>query len=277
MATYTLTPNERIICSSVTPNLLIKFDCKHLKYQPEPLYIHTYWEPFVDEVQFKKGFNALLSEHKLIDYHDDLLYLVLTNFDQMWLRISKHCALHEAKSRVEELSKITNILVEKHGKLQSLSLNTLTEFEEVNDNILKKWMQMILVDAIANQNYPNWAFKEGLMFQLPTEEYVVTESITNLSSLQAAKDLILITNQTYIRRQHVDFCRKICRYLNTITPLRTKKGALFSNAQLRFFFDLLVLLKQIHPLKKKELKSLPESYMRTFLTNVVKRNKHSCK
>ena len=267
MSTYTLTPNERDIHLLLSPKSIPEFDRMYPGYEPQPLTIELDWKPFEQEAEFLEAFKDLLNTYALLEHHDNLLYIVLTTFDDQWTRVQHAYDDYEAKKRARELAQLLLLLQETPpGKMQRVAFKALTKDAKVNDPILINWISEVITDAIINKNYPLGRFGDAVIGLFPHEKPLNEPEDIDVDRLRKVLKTRLINPKNHLKRTEFVICITVYAYLQGNTKLRAEEGVMFTDAQLLFLFDLLVLLQQVDPDK---ITSEPKDYMRTLLMNFI--------
>lgn len=268
MAIYKLTPNEREIYVYLSPENIQEFDSVNPNYQPSSLNIELDWAVFQDEEAFTIAFKHLLSKYGLEHHYDNLLYLTLTRFDDIWAQIQWAHEDYASKKRARELAQLLLVLQETPAvKLGTIAFKALTADAKVNDPILMEWICKTLLKAIAGKQYPIGQFGDAVHTILGGQQPINEANDIDDDLLREVLKKRLINPKNTIRKGQADLCLVVYGYLQSGTQLKAESDNNFSDAQLNFLFDLLVLLKQINP---DTITTEPKDYMRTFLMNFLK-------
>ena len=232
-----------------------------------PLMIDAYYDSN-DHLKFsgdhiqevEEGFKAITERFGLTEHHENLFFLALSKryeMDQVAFVLQDE---YLAQKRAQELAKlILAFKVTPQDKLYALQLKTNdTETSpNIKDNALTSWIGKLLLDAIERNQEPIGLF--GL-----TGDKFLRGSVEQLREIASRK----IPNPSTGRNKYLaDFCLYLYPYLINETDIRPDVSTLFSDNQLKFYFELLALLDMLNP---SRIDSYPEDYMRTILKYRIK-------
>jgi len=268
MPTFTITPNLRTLNRYLTSATDAHWKAEQPDYVPEPIINVLEWEIFNDEAAFEKSFKELLTKYNLIDHYNNLLYLTLYIYDQVWQSIQIAYDDYSSKKRTRELAQLLLMLKgTKKGKLDQIMFKSLTDTAKTTDSLLNDWISGTLIEALEQKKFPIGGFGATVLEMLSDEEHPLKPDTVNEAKLQQYAKMRLIHPKNRINKAKVSISLLVYSYLEGETQLKAEGEASFSDVQLNFFFELLELLKQVD---RNNMKSLPKDYMRTLIFNVVK-------
>lgn len=268
MPTFTLTPNLRTLNRYLTYTTNAHWDAEQPNYMPEPIVSILEWEIFNDEVAFENRFKELLTKHHLINHYDNIFYLTLYIYDQVWQGIQIAYDDYSSKKRARELAQLLLMLKgTKEGRLDQIVFKSLTDTAKTTDSLLNDWVSITLIEALEHKQFAIGGFGSTVLDMLSDKEHPLKPEPANEAKLKQYAKMRLIHPKNRINKGKVTICLMLYSYLEGETHMKADGEAVFSDAQLNFFFALLELLKQVD---RNHIESEPKDYMRTLIMNVVK-------
>ena len=212
--------------------------------------------------QVEKAFKVILLKYDLLDHYDNLLFLILKKkyqTDQIFFAMEDE---YLPQKRAQELAKLIlafKTVSEDH--LVSISLKTTDSSDTaiLKDKKLISWLGKLLLKAIDENKEPI------SLFSLTGDKFL-RGSIEELKSI--AKKTI---KSPYVGRKKylADFCFYLHPYLISETAIRPDVETNFSDSELNFYYEVLVLLEMLP--NHDRIGSNPEDYIRTLLKNEFKK------
>lgn len=231
-----------------------------------PIVIDWY---FTDEMveEFEIKFKEIIEKHSLLQYHDDLLFLVLGKIQDVEAVVYELEFQFLQKKRTKELAGFLLSYLEAQPKQAntSVTLKTLTNTAKITDTRLIQWM----FDSIVSK------FEQGSMkaadfeFNIRERFFNDTPSGKALSTdkLRIEANSTIISPSRSIKSLQADFCLYMYKYLREETNIIPNQNTLMSDALLYFYFDILELVNYINP---DTIESEPKDYVSALLRNRLK-------
>ncbi|POY37146.1 hypothetical protein C3K47_08800 [Solitalea longa] len=194
--------------------------------------------------EFEEKFDKLLNNYDLIDHYDNLLYVSIDLYEELWQGIySKDMDLMDA-SLCAELAQI--LLFFKKNHLDQIEKITLKRKNKEPILIKEKAIIQFIADSIFYRlnNYSSSHELGNYWFSMFGKRDLNSDFLEKV--IREGKPLKLAGK---FNDATAEFCLRICEYLNKETSLKSDVKTL-SNDQLRFFRRLTSLMKIIN--KNKE-------------------------
>jgi hypothetical protein len=266
MSTFTVTPNLRTLNRYLTSSTDEEFDHANPGFQLKAMLIESEWSVFKDTT-FTKRFTELLEKFQLLSHYDNLLYLTLHIYDQIWSGIQLAYDLYEQKKRARELAQLILTLKEtKEGKLDLVTFKSLTHTSKVTDSKVNDWISVTLIKALEEKLFKVGEFGVSILEMLTDKEGPFDFEPVNLHKLKKYATMRLVNPKNRIRKGMVSITLVIHSYLQEETNLQANNKSGISDEQLIFLFELLELLQMISSI---EIDSEPKDYLRTTIQNYV--------
>jgi hypothetical protein len=267
MVTFMLSPDFSVLNRYLTSTSDVDFDTANPNYQIAQMEYPFEWGVITNAAEFSSAFKDLLSKHAIEGHYDNLLYLVLHRFDVEWTVIQHFYDDYESKKRARQLAQLLILLKEtKPGKLNNVTFKPYMGTAKVDDTILNQWISDTLIKAIEQKQYPFGQFGLAVMQMLTGDKGTLTPEAIDTDRLKIVINKRLVHPKNKIRKGQFNLCIFILSYLDGETTFRAEEGVMFSDAQLIFLFELLVLLKQVD---ENDFESEPKDFMRALMSNFI--------
>ncbi len=203
--------------------------------------------------QIETGFKSILNKFDLSDHYDNLLYVCLNQLDVIENTLIQIDNDFLYKKRAKEFAQLLLFIEKTETRhYHSISFKSNTQTVKVADKELATWLGETIKTAFRPGNFP-FSF-----LGLEDMRMRSTEELKNLAGSNIRKPSGKPT-----RRQLTTFCMLLKAYLEGESEL-TNVNALFTDLELNFYFELLVLFGLLNP---EEIDSEPKDYVSTMLRN----------
>lgn len=216
--------------------------------------------------EIENAFKAILKKYGLIAHFDNLLFLLLGKTQEIEAIQYELNFQYNQKKRTKELAAFLLTYVNSDKKqLNGLALKTFTGTGKVSDTNLIQWMCDSIIKSLINGDVLVSDYEYNI------RELVFDRTNTGLKlsieKLQVQANKTVSSPYRNIRSLHAGFCFYLYQYLISETDIKPDPNAMFSDAQLMFYFDLLVLFDFINP---DNVESDEKDFMRSILVNRIK-------
>lgn len=267
-----LKPNLHILSKyykfSETPENCEKLLTEGIMITPNPYYNNKNQLKFGGEhlKLIESDFKAITKRYDLADHYHNLLFLALAQYisiDETMLHYEEE---YIYKKRSKELAGLLLALKTTSLKqFHSLQLRTNTDTIKVTDKHLCDWLGKIILEAVHNEKEPVHLFGLSLDQFIRGSTEITGNKDLNLELLKTTASMRLkaphIGNKKYI----AELCLYLYPYLVNETSIRPNSTVRFSDRQLNFYFEMLILFEMISP----DIYSDGKNYMRTVLMNYI--------
>ncbi|WP_423149204.1 hypothetical protein [Rubrolithibacter danxiaensis] len=279
---FVLHPNFEILRSYLGTNTDQQYDAMVREFEAWGNVVQSPSFSTIEKVeQLKEGFRELLSKFNLSCHYENLLYLTLHYYEVIhadYTSALKHHAnkefmLEEGYSEWVEYGEIQRakelaglLLFLKRSKADDLHIafQAPKDSVRVKDSILSSWICDTLLDAIENSKSNLDSLGEKALHMLTSPNGGI-----DLARIQEAADAKIKNPKKVVSKLIAKFCLSLLPYLNNETHLKAV-GVKYGDQQLKFLYDLLVLLKLLYvKLFEEQLFKAndyhPKDYIRSLL------------
>lgn len=230
-------------------------------------YLVEFYDNDEDIRRIKEGFQVIAAKYDLSNHYDNLLLIALYKLNITEAALYELRLQHPLQERTKELANLLLAFRQSERKhLNSFALKTFTNAAKVTDGWAIEWILTLLEKGIAKGQYPiggfDYSLNEKFHDTLPNGDKVLS-----LQKLKEEAERPVVSYKRMVKSYHADFCLYVYRYLDQETDIRPDKTKLLSDAQLNFFYELMVLLEMINP---DTIDSEPKDYIGSLLRNRIK-------
>ncbi len=207
-----------------------------------------YTDEMVDDVT--KRFTEIIHKYNLTEHLDNLMFLTLQKVQEFENVVTAAIDENNMMFRAKELAGLLLAYQDEElSKTPKLLVKTLKETYNVNDLSLSQWIGSLISKALKEGNVP-------LQLMNMATDYLFIDTVDgkrviNKSKVEEVYNRKLKKTSTYISqyqtRLKAEFCYYILPYLNGETTLVKPDGKNFSDEQLNFLYDVMLLLEIIKP------------------------------
>jgi hypothetical protein len=228
MPTFTISPNERAISVLLNNISESEFNRSNPDYEVKPLELTLEWSVFKDELQIEAKFKTILAKYGVEKHFDNLLYIVLTTFDDIWTNIQQAYDDYESKKRARELAQLLLLLEPSSTfKPNGITFKTPTSDAKISDPTLIKWITETLSNSINNHTYSPGQF--GLTtFSMLNPSGQFNRQGLDYDRLRDVAKKRLINPKNSIKKGQFQLCFKVYAYLESETTFKSSTDTLFS-------------------------------------------------
>jgi len=225
---------------------------------------HIYEED--DIAKTEEGFRIIAEKYKLLDYYDDLLFLVLGKVQEFEAIIDELWFQYEQQKRTKELATLllafANTPVKQYN---SLILKTLKGTGKVTDQNTVDWIGKTLIDAIMQGKMSAQNFEYRLMKDFFEETNNGLQLSISKLTIEAQKRVS--KPMRGINARYAEICFYLYDYLIKETQYSPTTDTLLPDALSNFYFDVLALFNYVN---EDEIQSDKKDYMRSLLMNRIR-------
>jgi hypothetical protein len=226
-------------------------------------------------------FVELLKNYGLSDHYDNLLFVIVSmvqSHDSYYNYMQDE--IFGYQHRIRELSTFIHAIKDNPMKQNTYELTLksrdskgiIVNNSQITDQKLLKWMCDFVIQAIDSGNGPAYLFGiyENVMLRKPNSKPTSISELRNGTLTDGVNKIEKSSRQKKVGL----FCLTLLNYLNGETSLKTSKDTKYTDAQLRFLYNVLVMFdienRQYDPTDKD---NTPEKDLRTLLNDTAKAQK----
>jgi hypothetical protein len=238
-----------------------------------PILIDWYYtDEMVDGIT--EQFTEIVNRYGLSEHNDNLMYLILNKAQEFEALVTAAIDENNMMLKAKELAGFLLAYLNKEAnKVPGLLLKGFTDTYKISDPYLSTWIGSLVSKAIVEGNVP-------LQLMNMATDYLFIETVDGERRISADKVLEVYNTKwqntsTYINqyqtRLRAEFCFYLLPYLNNETPLNKGDNNNFSDQQLSFLYEIMILLEFIKPgAFDKSMDYEPKDSIRNSLIKYVK-------
>ncbi|WP_295767276.1 hypothetical protein [uncultured Mucilaginibacter sp.] len=238
-----------------------------------PIQIDWYYtDEMVEDIL--KRFWAIIEKYNLLKDGDNLMYLILNQVNEIENIITAAIEQNNALLRAKELA---GLLIAYHDvdseKTPTISIKGQRETYKISDQPLSQWIGSLISEKVLNGNLP-------IQLMHMFSDFLFIDKVHGERSINFNKVLEIYNRKvqntnTYIKqlqnRLRAEFCFYLRPYLNGETILKKAERTNFSDEQLTFFYEVLVLFELLNAQGfDKSMGYEAKDFMRNTLTKYAK-------
>jgi hypothetical protein len=228
---------------------------------------------YTDEMVAKveNDFRAILIKHKIEQHYDNLMFMLLPELQTMESTMFEVNNGNVHRSMLKELSQLLLIYQETpENKEINLAAKTFNNTVKVTNQKLSRWIGKLIKENIENGKYliSDLGFETDNLFL----EEIEGKRTLSLEKLKEASKIKLHDRAKIQKQLIAELCFfQILPYINGETELKKVTGTNFSDAQLNFLFDTLLLFDLIPAGNfDSSMDYEPKDFMRNYLMKYAK-------
>lgn len=218
----------------------------------------------VEEID--NAFKGILNRYGLNDHYDNLLFLTLGKLQEIEAIQYEINFQYNQKKRTKELAGFLLGYIEgNEDQSYTLLLKTFMGTSKVSDSNLVQWICKSIIKALikGDMSINDYEYNiRELLFDKTDKGLILSKEKLELEAKKT-----IASPKRNIRALHAGFCFYIYEYLVKETNIKPDTNVMFSDAQLMFYFDLLVLFEFIN---RDEIDSEEKDFMRAILVNRIR-------
>ena len=207
-----------------------------------------YTDAMVEDIT--RRFTDIVNRYELSEHFDNLMFLILSKVQYMENALTTAIEENDNLHRAKELAGL--LLSYEAPELKNtptLTIKGTNGRYNVKDPVLSKWIGELIVKALVQGPLPLTLFNYAI-------DYLFTEGKgeqrrIDISKVKAVHNQKPQKTSSYISqyrtRLKAEFCYYLLPYLNGETSLAKPDGKNFSDKQLNFLYEMMILLDIIKP------------------------------
>jgi hypothetical protein len=214
------------------------------------------------------GLKNVCEAYNIVEHYTEILFLLMLKNEQIRVRYDAYWQNYNDDLTSKEVAQFLLTYKESkpntHFNLVAKPANGSSA--TIKDTAVARWMAEQLYNKIEQREFPLGIFGEKLTYDLFGDDYNSTSPIS-IENLRNTANRSPRKPTVRLKKLFTELCLFIQPYLDEQTILARSNGALLSDGQANFFFEVLETLGYIN---SNEIQSEPKDYIYAMFANNVR-------
>jgi len=202
---------------------------------------YCYKEDYI--MSITHSFSKLTCYHKITEHNENLLFLTIKEVERRSELIATLTREYELSLRHKELAIVLQkLLVKRDEQGPSISIKSNLISHKINDTVLSDWICDLILKTMREGEFEISKFGKPRYLCRPLGQINICE--LEKAATTKIQNVTTFRNKLF-RDLNAQFCFALLPYINNETILATDDERNFSDGQLRFLYDLMLLFNLI--------------------------------